>query len=210
MEEMGRLVADQTERALGALVSRQAELASQVIAGDARVNALQIEIDDRALKLLALQAPAARDLRLVVAAIKANTDLERIGDQAVNIAETALRLTGTPALPHEVVLAELGRLAVAMTRDALTSFLDRDVELARRVLAQDDEADRLKVEIIRQMIEAMTTDGTLVDHALGLVLVSRNLERVADHATNMAEDAIFLVEARDVRHHHADGPSPVQ
>jgi phosphate transport system protein len=210
MGQMGRLVADQTERALGALSARSAEVASQVIAGDATVNALQIEIDDRAVKLLALQTPAARDLRLVVAAIKANTDLERIGDQAVNIAETALRLTGTPALPHEAVIAEMGRLAVSMTRDALASFLDRDVALARRVLAQDDDADRLKVEIIRQLIAAMTSDGTVIDHALGLVFISRNLERVADHATNMAEDAIFMVEARDVRHQHAEGPSPVQ
>lgn len=204
MGQMGRLVATQTENAIGALVSRQPDLASQVIAGDAEVNALQIELDDRAVKLLALQAPAARDLRLVVAAIKANTDIERIGDQAVNIAETALRLALTPPLPHEPVIAQMGRLAVAMTRDALTSFLDRDVDLARRVLAQDDEADRLKVEIIRQLIVAMTNDGTVIDQALGLVLVSRNLERVADHATNMAEDAIFLVEARDVRHHHSD------
>lgn len=202
ISRMGHLVADQTENALTALGARQADLASQVIAGDAKVNALQIEIDDRAVKLLALQAPAARDLRLVVATIKANTDLERIGDQAVNIAETALRLSLTPALPHETVIAQMGRLAVAMTRDALNSFLERDVELAHRVLAQDDEADRLKVEIIRQLIAAMTTDGEVVDHALGLVLISRNLERVADHATNMAEDAIFLVEAKDVRHHH--------
>jgi len=210
MGQMGRLVADQTERALGALVSRNADAASQVIAGDATVNALQIELDDRAVKLLALQTPAARDLRLVVATIKANTDLERIGDQAVNIAETVLRLIGTPALPHEAVIAEMGRLAVSMTRDALASFLNRNVELAQQVLTQDDEADRLKVEIIKQLIAAMTSDGAVIDHALGLVLISRNLERVADHATNMAEDAIFMVEARDVRHQHAEGPSPVQ
>jgi phosphate transport system protein len=203
---MGHLVAEQTENALAALVARDVDLAGQVIAGDAIINSLQIEIDDRAVKLLALQAPAARDLRLVVATIKANTDLERIGDQAVNIAETAVRLCATPALPHEQVIAQMGKLAVAMTRDALDSFLERDVDLARRVLAQDDEADRLKVEIIRQLITAMTTDGEVIDHALGLVLISRNLERVADHATNMAEDAIFLVEARDVRHHHSELP----
>jgi phosphate transport system protein len=204
MERMGSLVADQTEHALASLADRDAARASAVITGDAAVNGLQIEIDDRAVRLLALQAPAARDLRLVVAAIKANTDLERIGDQAVNIAETALRLGGMPAMPHEAVIADMGRLAVAMTRDALTSFLERDVALARRVLARDDEADRLKVEIIRQLIAAMTTDGAVIDHALGLVLVSRNLERIADHATNMAEDTIFIVEARDIRHHHAD------
>jgi phosphate transport system protein len=206
MDRMGHLVAEQTENALAALVARDVDLAGQVIAGDAIINSLQIEIDDRAVKLLALQAPAARDLRLVVATIKANTDLERIGDQAVNIAETAVRLSTTLAMPHEAVIAQMGRLAVAMTRDALNSFLERDVDLARRVLAQDDEADRLKVEIIRQLITAMTTDGEVIDHALGLVLISRNLERVADHATNMAEDAIFLVEARDVRHHHSELP----
>jgi len=204
LNRMGLLVADQTEQALAALVARQAELAGRVIDGDKAVNDLQMEVDDRALRLLALQTPAARDLRLVVAAIKANTDLERIGDQAVNIAETALRLNQAPRLPHETAIATMGTLAVAMTRDALASFLGRDAELARRVLVRDDEVDDLNVTLMRQLIDAMTRDGAVVDHALGLVLVGRNLERVADHATNMAEDAIFLVEARDVRHRHEE------
>ena len=201
MGQMGRLVADQTENALGALVDRDADAArrrsSPATPPSTRCRSRSTIAPSSSSRC---RPPAARDLRLVVATIKANTDLERIGDQAVNIAETALRLVGTPALPHEAVIGEMGRLAVSMTRDALASFLDRNVELAQRVLTQDDEADRLKVEIIRQLIAAMTVDGAVIDHAMGLVLISRNLERVADHATNMAEDAIFMVEARDVRH----------
>jgi phosphate transport system protein len=180
--EMGRVVQERTELAIGALLGHQVEPAAQVIEGDDAVNALQIEIDERALRLLALQAPAARDLRLVVATIKANADLERIGDQAVNIAETTQRLNGMPSLPQEALIERMGRLAVAMIRDALTSFLGRDAALARDVLLHEDVA--------------------CIERAIGLVFVSRNLERVADHATNMAEDAIFLVEAKDVRHHH--------
>jgi phosphate transport system protein len=200
--EMGRVVQERTELAIGALLGHQAEPAVQVIEGDDAVNALQIEIDERALRLLALQAPAARDLRLVVATIKANADLERIGDQAVNIAETTQRLNQMPSLPQEALIERMGRLAVAMTRDAVASFLGRDAVLAREVLMQDDEVDRLKDEALRELTAAMTQDPACIERAIGLVFVSRNLERVADHATNMAEDAIFLVEAKDVRHHH--------
>jgi phosphate transport system protein len=199
---MGSLVETLANKALVALMERRAELARAVLEGDAAVNALQIEIDDRCLKMLALQQPMATDLRLITSAMKMGADLERIGDQAVNIAETALRLLETPPLKPVIDIADMADIAQKMTRDALDAFVRRDSALAREVLERDDRVDHLKDRVFRVLLTHMMADPGTIERALGLILISRNIERIADHATNIAEDVIFLVEARDVRHHH--------
>jgi phosphate transport system protein len=200
---MGSLVEAQTHKALVSLMERRMDLARTVIESDAAVNLLQIEIDDRCLKMLALQQPMATDLRLITSAMKMGADLERIGDQAVNIVETALRLLETPPLKPVIDIAEMSEIAQKMTRDALDSFVRRDAGLARDVLQRDDKVDQLKDRVFRVLLTHMMADPGTIERALGLILISRNIERIADHATNIAEDVIFLVEAKDVRHHHS-------
>jgi phosphate transport system protein len=205
---MGALVEERVRQAVQALMERRVELAEGVIAGDQEVNDLQIEIDDRCLKLLALQQPMASDLRLITAAMKINADLERIGDQAVNIAENASQLFAHPPLKPLLDLPRMASIAQQMTRDSLDAFVRRDSVLARQVLERDDEVDQLKDQNFRVLLTYMMADPGTIERALALILVSRNLERIADHATNIAEDVIFLVEAKDVRHHHEAKPVP--
>jgi phosphate transport system protein len=146
----------------------------------------------------------ATDLRLITAAMKINADLERIGDQAVNIAENVIKILPHPPLKPIFELPRMADSAEKMTRDSLDAFVRRDVELARAVLKRDDEVDLLKDHVFRVLLTYMMADPGTIERALGLILISRNLERIADHATNVAEDVIFLVEARDVRHHHEE------
>ena len=202
--EMGALVEDRVHAAMLALMERRLEAAEKVVAGDAAVNELQIEIDDRCLKLLATQNPMASDLRLITAAIKITADLERIGDQAVNIAENAVKIVAAPPLRPLIDLPRMAEIAETMTRDSLDAFVRRDAALARDILARDDEVDQLKDQIFRVLLTYMMADPGTIERALGLILVSRHLERIADHATNIAEDVIFVVEAKDVRHHHEE------
>jgi phosphate transport system protein len=201
---MGALVEERAHQAVRALVNRSQEQAEQIIASDKEVNDLQIDIDDRCLKLLATQTPLASDLRLITSAMKINADLERIGDQAVNIAENVLKLLPQPPLKPLIDIPRMAEIAQQMTRDALDSFVKRDVALARDVLRRDDEVDNLKDQVFRELLTYMMADPGTIQRALALILISRNLERIADHATNIAEDVIFLVEAKDVRHHHLE------
>ena len=201
---MGAMVEERVHQAVGALMERNAAAAERIVAGDQEVNELQIEVDDRCLKLLALQQPMASDLRLITAAMKINADLERIGDQAVNIAENSLKLMTNAPLKPIIDLPRMAEIAEAMTRDSLDAFVRKDVALARSVLARDDEVDQLKDHIFRVLLTYMMADPGTIERALSLILVSRNLERIADHATNIAEDVIFVVEAKDVRHHHEE------
>jgi phosphate transport system protein len=205
---MGDLVLERLTLAIRALVEREPDPARLVIERDREVNDLQIQIDEQALLLLALQGPEAGDLRFVVSTIKANGDLERLGDQAVNIAEAALRLMDKAPLPQMILIGTMAQRALAMVRDGLTAFLERDAAIAREVLRQDDEVDAMKGRALRVLLDQMTRDASTIERGMELVIVSRSLERVADHATNMAEDAIFLVEALDVRHHRASGAEP--
>jgi phosphate transport system protein len=202
---MGALVEEKVHQAILSLIERRHELAERVRDGDKEVNDLQIEIDDRCLKLLALQQPMATDLRLITAAFKINSDLERIGDQAVNIAENVIKILPHPPLRPIFELPRMADSAEKMTRDSLDAFVRRDSDLARQVLKRDDEVDMLKDHVFRVLLTYMMADPGTIERALGLILISRNLERIADHATNIAEDVIFLVEARDVRHHHEEG-----
>jgi phosphate transport system protein len=201
---MGALVEERAHQAVRSLVNRSQEAAEQIIASDKEVNDLQIDIDDRCLKLLATQTPLASDLRLITSAMKINADLERIGDQAVNIAENVIKLLPQPPLKPLIDIPRMAEIAQQMTRDALDSFVKRDATLARDVLKRDDEVDNLKDQVFRELLTYMMADPGTIQRALALILISRNLERIADHATNIAEDVIFLVEAKDVRHHHLE------
>ncbi len=199
---MAALVEERVQLSIRSLVDRRAELAQRVIDGDQEINDLQIEIDDRCVKILALQNPKATDLRTIAAAVKINSDLERIGDQAVNIAEHSLKLVQLPVLKPLIDIPRMADMAAAMTRDSLDAFARGDAGLARSVLARDDGVDGLKNQLFRELLTYMMEDPTTIERALALLLVSRCLERIADHATNIAEDTIFVVEAMDVRHRH--------
>lgn len=197
---MGALVEERAHQAIAALIHRRLDEAEAVIAADKEVNDFQIEIDDRCLKLLALQQPMATDLRLITSAMKINADLERIGDQAVNIAENTIKLLPQPPLKPLIDIPRMADIAEKMTRDSLDAFVRKDAELARSVLTRDDEVDQLKDQVFRELLTYMMADPGTIQRALALILISRNVERIADHATNIAEDVIFLVEAKDVRH----------
>ncbi len=199
---MGALVEERVHRSIRALIDRRLDEAEAVIAADQEVNDLQIEIDHRCVTLLALQQPAASDLRLITAALKINDDLERIGDQAVNIAQSVIKMLPQPPLKPLIDIPRMADIAQSMTRDSLDAFVKRDAELARSVLKRDDEVDQLKDQVFRELLTYMMADPGTISRALALILISRNIERIADHATNIAEDVIFLVEAKDVRHRH--------
>ncbi|MCC7043577.1 MAG: phosphate signaling complex protein PhoU [Acidobacteria bacterium] len=204
--EMGGLAEDRVRMAVRALVDRDMSSLETVLVSDEAINRLHIEIDDRCLKLLALHQPVAVDLRAIVSAVKINTDLERVGDLAINIAEAALRYLQHPPVKELIDIPRMAALAQGMLRDALDAFVSRDQTLARQVLDRDDELDALKTQVFRSLLEHMTSDPDTIQPALDLVLISRHLERIGDHATNVAEDVIFMVSARDVRHHQDDHP----
>ena len=199
--EMGGLAEERVRAAVEGLVARDIALIDAVLAGDELINGLHIEVDERCFRLLALHQPVATDLRAIVAAVKINTDLERVGDLAVNIAEAARRYAGHPPVKKLVDIPMMGTIAQAMLRDALDAFVHRDTTKAREVLNEDDHLDDLKTRVFRDLLTHMLQAPSAVEPALDLILVSRHLERIGDHATNIAEDVIFMVSALDVRHH---------
>jgi len=202
--EMGGLAEDRLRRAVQALVERDLTIVEQVVASDAAINELHIELDDRCFKLLALHQPMAVDLRAIVSAVKINTDLERVGDLAVNIAEAARRYLQHPPVKELIDIPRMALIAQDMLRDALDAFVRRDLDLAQHVLDRDDELDTLKTQVFRDLLTHMLRDQQTIEPSLELILISRHLERIGDHATNVAEDVIFMVTARDVRHHAGD------
>ena len=204
---MGGLAEERLEAAVRSMVERDRALMAAVINGDEAINRLQVEIDDRCFKLLALRQPMAGDLRVIVAAFKINSDLERIGDLAVNVAEAAERYVSHPPVKPLIDLPRMADMAQRMLREALHAFVAGNAEAAQRVLEQDDGLDALKNQIFRELLTYMLGDPRTIEPGLDLILVSRHLERVGDHATNIAEDVIFIVEARDVRHHGTDRPT---
>jgi phosphate transport system protein len=197
---MGALAERRVRAALRALVERDQALLRTVIRGDDELNALHIELDDRCFKLLALYQPMAVDLRTIVSIVKINGDLERVGDLAVNIGEAGERYIAHPPVKPLIDLPRMGTVAQQMLRNALDAFVARDVAIAKSVLVEDDTIDALKDQIFRELLTYMLGAPKKVEPAIDLVLISRHLERVGDHATNIAEDVIFIVEARDVRH----------
>jgi phosphate transport system protein len=207
LREMGVAAEAQVSRAMRGLIEADRALLRQVIGGDETINTLHLEIDDRAFKMLALFQPVAVDLRSIVSAVKINSDLERVGDLAVNIAEAADRYLSHPPVKPLVDLPKMGQLAVSMLHQALEAFVTERIDIAQSVLVQDDILDGLKNQVFRDLLAIMIGEPQTVEPGLDLILISRHLERVGDHATNVAEDVIFIVEARDVRHqggHHVE------
>jgi phosphate transport system protein len=204
---MGGLAEDRVQVAVDALVSGDRNRLDGVLKGDEPVNQLHVAIDAMAFKLLALHQPMASDLRVIVAALKISSDLERIGDMAVNIAEAAHRYLARPPVKPLLDLPRMATIAQAMLRDALDAFVKRDVALARSVLERDDSLDALKTQIFRELLTYMLQNPATIEGSLDLILVSRHLERIGDHATNIAEDVIFVVSARDVRHTPPQNPA---
>ncbi len=197
---MGGLAEERVQRAVEALVAADHGRLEEVFQGDEPINQLHVEIDGLAFRLLALYQPMASDLRVIVAALKINADLERVGDMAVNIAEAALRYLAHPPVKPLLDIPRMADIAQAMLRDALDAFVRRDVVLAQSVLDRDDSLDSLKTQIFRELLTYMMQNPATIEGALELILVSRHLERIGDHATNIAEDIIFVVSAKDVRH----------
>ncbi|MGH7391129.1 MAG: phosphate signaling complex protein PhoU [Candidatus Rokuibacteriota bacterium] len=197
---MGALVEDQIRRAMRALVERDEALAQDVIERDRQVNAYDIDVDEKCVELLALYQPTAGDLRFITTIMKIVTDLERIGDQAVNIAQRSLELNQEPQLKPYIDLPRMADKAQRMVKESLDAFVARDTELAREVCARDSEVDGIKEQIFRELLTYMMGDPKTIPRAIRLILISRFLERVADHATNIAEMVIFMVESKMVRH----------
>ena len=197
---MGGLVEDQIRRAMRALLERDDVIAQEVIDRDRQVNTYDIEVDEQCVNLLALHQPAAGDLRFITTAMKIVTDLERIGDQAVNIAQRALELNREPQLKPYIDLPRMADRAQRMVKESLDAFVARDTALARQVCGEDAEVDALKEQIFRELLTYMMEDPRTVSRAIRVILISRFMERVADHATNIAEMVIYMVEGKMVRH----------
>ncbi len=207
---MGGLAEERVREAVRGLMDRDNDALDGVLSGDEPINDFHMEIDDRCFKLLALHQPMAADLRVIVAAVKINTDLERVGDLAVNIGEAGKRYLQHPPVKPLIDIPRMGDLAQKMLRDALDAFVRRDMALAEAVLAADDTLDALKTQIFRELLTYMLQTPQTIEPGLDLILMSRHLERIGDHATNVAEDVIFILSARDVRHHGADIFRPPQ
>jgi phosphate transport system protein len=199
--EMAGLVESAIHKSVLSLVERDEAQAQDVLRNEARINQMEIEIDDFTVGLLALYQPMAKDLRFLTAAIKINSDLERMGDLAVNTVERALSLMCEPPVKPLIDIPQMAKLVESMVRRSLDAFVQRDAELARAVLLSDDAVDDVRDAIYQELIGFMKRDPATISRALDLIFVARNLERIADHATNIAEDVLFLVKGVDVRHH---------
>ena len=201
---MGSLAERAVHQSVHAVLGTDEQLAKNVLEEEDAINELQMEIDDRVVQLLALHQLMAADLRFVLAVSRINNDLERIGDQAVNIAQSAERILRHPRVKPYVDLPRMSEVAEEMVRDSLNAVVRRDVELAQKVLARDDQVDHYRDQIFRELLTYMMGDSSLVFPAFELILVAKNLERIGDHATTIAEDVIYIVQGRDVRHPTVD------
>jgi len=198
--QMGSLVEKAIADAVQALVERNDDLAKRVISGDHQVNALDIEIDEESIRLIALRQPKAGDLRLITTAMKITTDLERMGDLAVNVAQRAIELNRDPVLKEYIDIPRMREIAQGMTRDALDAFVKRDMKLAKDVIMRDDEIDDLKHKILSELLYMMTENPSIICRSMRITFVAQSMERIADHATNIAEMVIYLIEGKIVRH----------
>jgi phosphate transport system protein len=202
--KLGSLVEDMVAQAVGSLVDRDSPLAEEVIASDQKVDALELEVDEDCVRLLALHQPAAGDLRFITTAMKIISDLERMADQAVNICQRVVELNEEPQLKPYIDIPRMSQLSQKMLRDALDAFVRMDAELARQVIPADNKVDALKNQIFRELLTFMMEDPRTISRATRLVLVSRHLERIADHATNIAEMVVYLAEGKNIRHASKD------
>jgi phosphate transport system protein len=197
---MGSLAENAVHKAVQSVLDADESFAEQVLEEENTINEMQIEIDERVQRLLALQQPMAMDLRFILAVSRINNDLERIGDQGVNIAQSALRILRHPQVKPYVDLPRMSELAEGMVRDSLNALVHNDQELAKSVLARDDEVDRIRDQMFRELLTYMMENSAVVFPAFELILVAKNLERIGDHATNIGEDVIYMIAGRDVRH----------
>ncbi len=199
--EMAGMVESAIHQSITALVERNQQAAKEVLWKEALINQKDLEIDEFATRLLALYQPMARDMRFLTAVIKMNGDLERMGDLAVNITERALSLIKEPSVKPLIDIPRMASLAEAMVRNSLDALVKRDEALARTVLVSDDEVDRLRDAVYKELVAFMQEQTTTIPRAVDLMFIAHNLERIADHATNIAEDVLFLMKGIDVRHH---------
>lgn len=197
---MGSLAERAVHQAVHSVLDADERLAEAVLSEEDAVNEMQIEIDDRVQRLFALRAPMATDLRFLIAASRINGDLERVADQAVNMAQSALRMLRHPQVKPYVDLPRMSELAEGMLRDSLNAVVRGNPELANSVLQRDDQMDRLRDQLFRELLTYIMENSAIVFPAFELILVAKNLERIGDHATNIAEDVIYFVAGRDVRH----------
>jgi phosphate transport system protein len=205
---MGGLAEQAVERACQAYMDRDLNRCHQVLENETRINAAEREIDEAAFDLMAMQQPMAVDLRFLLAVVKINADLERVGDQAVNIAERVMDMMELPAVELPVDIPRMATAVSAMVRRSLESFVEGKAELAQAVLEMDNVVDRMRDEAFIVLVKKMNTSPDATRQALDALLIARNLERVADHATNIAEDVIFWVRGDDVRHNVNADSSP--
>jgi len=204
---MGGLVEDQIQKSVKSLVDRDSDLATVIIERDHEVNRLDVEIDELCIKLLALHQPAGRDLRFITTGLKITTDLERIGDMAVNICERALELNQEAQLKPYIDVPRMARISQRMIRESLDAFVREDTELALKVCKDDDEVDQLNAQIFRETLTFMLENAQTISRATKISSVSKYLERIADHATNIAEMVIFMVKGKSIRHMKVLPPS---
>ncbi len=206
--QMADLAQNMIGLAIRSLVERKEALTKEVFEIEDVVNHMEIEIEDAVLKLLALRQPAAGDLRLLTAILKINNDLERVADQAVNISETAQFLLKEPPLKPLIDIPKMAAIAQKMIKQSLDAFVNHNAKLAQEVCEMDDEVDRINEQIFRELLTYMMEDPKSITRAVDLILVSRNLERIADHATNVSEDVIFIVDGKNIKHHIQEETSP--
>ncbi|MCX6898826.1 MAG: phosphate signaling complex protein PhoU [Verrucomicrobiia bacterium] len=199
---MSSLTEQSVAQSLKALIQRDDALAKKVDADDDVLDRLQVEVDERCIRLLALRQPLARDLRLITMAMKISTDLERIGDQAANIARRAAELNKEPELKPLVDIPRMAEICQGMIRDVLDAFVYEKPDLARQIIKRDEDVDRLNKQLQRELTSFMIEDPATITRALLLMRIARNLERIGDHATNIAEEIVYLYEALDIRHQH--------
>lgn len=202
--KMGSFAERAIQDSILSLLEGRADIARQVMAHDQQINSFEIMIDDEVVDLLALQQPVATDLRFILAASKINNDLERIGDHAVNIAESALQCSELPPMKPMVDITQMAQITKGMLRDAIDGFIHNNSTVCKAVLRNDDIIDDLNKKVVHDLVDVMRQNPAEIEHALEIIRVSRNLERVADLATNIAEEVIFMAEARVVKHHLED------
>jgi phosphate transport system protein len=198
--KLGSLVEEAIGRSIESLLERNSELAREVIDQDVRINTLDVEIDEECIRLLALRQPTAGDLRFITTAMKITTDLERMGDYAVDICERALELNQEPQLKPYMDIPRMAEIAQGMLRDVLEAFLNRNPALAYEVINRDDEVDQLTVQIFNELLLFMLKDNTTISRAIKITYISKYLERIADHATNIAEMVVYMTEGKMIRH----------
>ncbi|MBE3125792.1 MAG: phosphate signaling complex protein PhoU [Acidobacteria bacterium] len=203
--DMASRAEEQIGLAVRGLKDRKQEMACEVLEKEEAINRFDIEIDDMAMRLLALRQPMATDLRFITSAMKIGSDLERIGDLAVNIAERTLELLKSPQLKPLIDIPRMAEMAQEMVRDALNAFVNRDADLAKNVCQRDDQVDQLNNQIFRELLTFMMADATTIPRAVDLILVGRHLERIADHATNIGEDVIYMVRGKTIKHRIEEG-----